>query len=154
MDKEFEKKLDEKLERLATKDDLERLARSSKDDLAKVRAEMATKDELERLVRSTKDDFASVRAEMATKDDLAGVRAEMATKDDLERLARSVAGTVEGLATKDDLAEVRDDLVELRAEMNGRFNTLQTQYDRILDEHLVFRADTEKLKAEVFGVEQ
>ena len=62
-------------ERLATKDDIERLEATTKDEFARLEARTASKEDIARL-----------EARTASKEDLRALESRTATKSDLERL--------------------------------------------------------------------
>ena len=95
--------------RLATKDDIERLEASTKKDIR--RLEASTKEDIQRLEASTKEDIQ--RLEASTKKDIQGLRTELVARMDAK------------------IAEVRQDISTLRAELTDTFSKQMNRHQMV-----------------------
>ena len=92
-------------ERLATRDDIERLDAARKSDIERLEARMASKEDVARLESrsASKEDIARLESRTASKEDLRALESRAASKEDLRALESRTA-------TKSDLERLRAEL--------------------------------------------
>ena len=92
---------------LATKQDLEEVKTTLRQEIEEIRKNMATKEDLKGL--ATKEELEEIKRVMATKEDIK----DMATKEDIKNMATKE--DLKGLATKDDIKNMatKDDIKDM-----------------------------------------